>query len=95
MIRFIYYYPCYFTVLASVTGAIPFIGPYWVSVPAILELWLIRSSPIVAILAGVLFLIPPFLVDTVINSEIQGLVVVIMLLRNNLSNIANSRLGKL
>ncbi len=32
-----------------------------------------------AILAGVLFLIPPFLVDTVINSEIQGLVVVIVL----------------
>ncbi len=59
-------------VLASVTGAVPFIGPYWVSVPAILEIWLIRDSPFLAILVIVLFLIPPFSIDNTINKEIKG-----------------------
>ena len=59
-------------VLAAGAGAIPFIGPYWLSVPAVLELWLVKDSPLLAILTVVLFLLPPFTVDTIINSEIQG-----------------------
>lgn len=64
----------YYIVLASVTGAIPFIGPYWVATPAVLELWLIKDSPLLALLTIVLFLVPVFSVDNLINSEIQGYV---------------------
>lgn len=59
-------------VLAALAGAVPFVGPYWVGVPAILKLWLIKESFFQAMVALGLFLLPPFIVDSLINSEIEG-----------------------
>lgn len=58
--------------LAGVAGAIPFVGPYWVSLPAILELWLIESRPLAAIVLLVISLLPVLFVDSLINGEIEG-----------------------
>ncbi len=60
------------TVLAGVAGAIPFVGPYWISLPAILELWLVESSPFTAITLLILALLPVLFVDNLINGEIEG-----------------------
>ena len=62
---------CY-TVLAGIAGAIPFVSPYWVSLPAILELWLLENSPLAAVALLVLALVPVLFVDTLINGEIEG-----------------------
>lgn len=58
--------------MAGVAGAIPFVGPYWVSLPAILELWLIESRPLAAIVLLVISLLPVLFVDSLINGEIEG-----------------------
>lgn len=58
--------------LAAVTGAVPFVGSYWVGLPAILQLWLIEDSLFSALVALGLFILPPFIVDSLINSEIEG-----------------------
>jgi len=58
--------------LAAVAGAIPFIGPYWVAMPAVLEVWLVDGSPVAAIAILTLSLLPAFFVDSIINSEIEG-----------------------
>lgn len=60
------------SVLAAVAGAIPFVGPYWASLPAILELWLVEGSPMSAILLLVFSLLPVLFVDSLINGEIEG-----------------------
>ena len=67
-------YPFYLysLVLAGIAGAVPFVGPYWMGLPAILQLWLVEERVAVALLALVLFLVPPFLIDSIINSEIEG-----------------------
>lgn len=64
--------PLHLTVLAAVAGAIPFIGPYWVAMPAVLEVWLVDGSPVAAIAILTLSLLPAFFVDSIINSEIEG-----------------------
>jgi predicted PurR-regulated permease PerM len=59
-------------VLAAVAGAIPFIGPYWIALPAILELWLVEGEAVSAIAVLVLSLIPLFFIDSIIYGEVEG-----------------------
>ena len=58
--------------LAALAGTVPFIGPYWFSLPAILDLWLLDDRPLTALLVFLLFLFPSFVIDPLINSEIKG-----------------------
>lgn len=67
-------YPCHFAVLAGIAGALPFVGPYWISLPAALELWLIDSRPLAAIILMVLSVLPVLFIDSIINGEIEGYV---------------------
>lgn len=59
-------------VLAGLAGAIPFIGAYWVALPAVLELWLLQGHLLSALTLFALSLLPVFFVDTLINREIEG-----------------------
>ena len=59
-------------VLAALAGAIPFIGAYWVAMPAVLELWLLQGSLLSALALFALSVLPVFFVDTLINREIEG-----------------------
>ena len=42
------------------------------SLPAILDLWLLDDRPLTALLVFLLFLFPSFVIDPLINSEIKG-----------------------
>jgi predicted PurR-regulated permease PerM len=59
-------------VLAAVAGAVPFVGPYWIALPAILELWLVEGEAVSAIAVLVLSLIPLFFIDSIIYGEVEG-----------------------
>lgn len=65
------------SVLAGIAGALPFVGSYWVTLPAVLELWLIEGRTLAALLLFILSLLPVFYVDTIINSEIEGYVTIV------------------
>ena len=59
-------------VLAAIAGAMPFVGAYWVALPAVLELWLVEGQLLKALAVMGLSLLPLFFVDTIINREIEG-----------------------
>uniref|UniRef100_A0A915K3R3 Transmembrane protein 245 n=1 Tax=Romanomermis culicivorax TaxID=13658 RepID=A0A915K3R3_ROMCU len=59
------------SVLASMFAAIPFFGTYIVAIPGVLELWLIRGEPFLAILLFILHYLPSYIVDDAIYSEIR------------------------
>ena len=59
-------------VLAAIAGVVPFIGPYWIALPAILELWLVEGQAMSAIAVLILSLLPVFFVDAIIYGEIEG-----------------------
>ena len=50
----------------------PFVGAYWVALPAVLELWLVQGQLLGALAFMALSLLPLFFVDTIINREIEG-----------------------
>jgi predicted PurR-regulated permease PerM len=60
------------SIVAALFGFLPLLGTYWAALPGLLELWLIKNNPIQAILFILTHLLPTYMVDNAIYSEIKG-----------------------
>ncbi|KAK3797958.1 hypothetical protein RRG08_018762 [Elysia crispata] len=58
--------------LAAVFAAIPFLGPYWAAVPAVIELWLVQGRGLCALTLFLAHMLPSSVVDAKIYGEIEG-----------------------
>jgi len=61
-----------FAVLASLLAAVPFLAPYWVSIPGALELWLVSQQPMMAALFVLAHFAPAMFVDGAFYREVKG-----------------------
>ncbi|XP_054751014.1 transmembrane protein 245-like [Lytechinus pictus] len=57
--------------LAALFGAIPFVGTYWAAVPGVIEL-LVHGEKVLAVMLFVVQMLPMYVVDTAIYSDIKG-----------------------
>lgn len=48
------------------------LGPYWIALPAVLELWLVEGKLVIALSLAALALLPIMFVDSLIYGEIEG-----------------------
>ena len=71
-------FPCLCTALAAVFAAIPFVGPYWASFPGVVDLWLVQDQGLAAIGFFLAHMLPSYVVDTAIYSEIKEWVLLIL-----------------
>ncbi|KAL5109012.1 hypothetical protein TcWFU_005901 [Taenia crassiceps] len=60
------------SIIATILGAIPLMGTYWVVLPGVVELWCLRGSYWLALLLLLLHLLPYYFLDTALYSEIKG-----------------------
>ncbi|VDM32590.1 unnamed protein product [Hydatigera taeniaeformis] len=60
------------SIIATILGAIPLVGTYWVVLPGAVELWCLRGSYWLALLLLLLHLLPYSFLDTAFYSEIKG-----------------------
>ncbi|XP_049960516.1 transmembrane protein 245 [Schistocerca serialis cubense] len=60
------------TVIATILGAVPFLGTYWASIPAIFDLWFNQGRQISAVLMLVCEMLVTSVVDSAIYQEITG-----------------------
>ncbi|KAL8571414.1 hypothetical protein ACOMHN_065246 [Nucella lapillus] len=57
--------------LAAVFAAIPFVGAYWACIPGVVDLWLVQGQSLGAVGFFLAHMIPAYIVDTAIYSEIK------------------------
>ena len=57
---------------AAVAGVVPFVGSYWGCLAGALELWLMRGESLYALLFFLLHMLPSYVVDQAIYSEVKG-----------------------
>ena len=60
------------SLLAALFAAVPFLGPYWASLPAVVELGLVHGHSITATCLFLAHMLPTYVVDAAIYSEIKG-----------------------
>lgn len=60
------------SILAAIFAFLPILGTYWASLPGVLELWLIENQPFYALCFLVLHILPTYVVDMAIYSDIKG-----------------------
>lgn len=60
-------------VFAGILAAVPFLGTYWCSIPAFLDLWLIQDRfALGVVLVLIHFLFPTSFVDPAIYADVNG-----------------------
>lgn len=57
--------------LAAMFAAIPFVGAYWACLPGVVDLWLVQGKGLAAAACFVAHMVPSYIVDTAIYSEIK------------------------
>ncbi|XP_044728821.1 transmembrane protein 245 [Chrysoperla carnea] len=60
------------TALATILGAVPFLGPYWACFPAVLDLWLSQDQLFLACMFAICQFAPCAFIDATIYQEIKG-----------------------
>lgn len=72
-IQFIYANELLFLVFAGILAAVPFLGTYWCSLPAFLDLWLIQDRFVLGIILVLIHVIfPTTFVDPAIYADVSG-----------------------
>ncbi|KAL1122806.1 hypothetical protein AAG570_003132 [Ranatra chinensis] len=60
------------SVFAAILGGMPVLGTYWVCLPALLDLWLVQDSKLLALGLLIAQFLPTMIVDSTVYNEIQG-----------------------